>query len=297
MPRHIDVDVCVCTYRRSSLEATLCSLGAQNPATGPSFRVIVADNDDHPSAQMLAQRAAAALGLDLLYVHAPAHNISVARNACLDAATAPLIAFLDDDEAASESWLERMVDSIRQSGADVVFGPVDAIYGEDAPEWTRKADLHSIRPVQYPPGQFETGYSCNVIMRAERLGALRFDPALGRSGGEDTWFFKQLSAQGARLHYCPDALVTERVPPARARLEWLLRRSFRTGQTHARVLAARGRGRWESLVSAAAKVAYCAGKALLTSPFPAPRNRALVRGALHLGVISSLLGKRDLQLY
>jgi hypothetical protein len=41
------------------------------------------------------------LSLDCLYVHAPARNISIARNACLDAADAPLIAFIDDDETAT----------------------------------------------------------------------------------------------------------------------------------------------------------------------------------------------------
>jgi glycosyltransferase involved in cell wall biosynthesis len=55
----------------------------------------------------------------------------VARNACLDAATAPLVAFIDDDQVASPEWLVALVGTLESSNADVVLGPVQAVYGPD----------------------------------------------------------------------------------------------------------------------------------------------------------------------
>ena len=91
-----DVDVCVCTFRRASVSDLLASL-AKLETPGWRVRVIVADNDDQPSARETVESAFAAFRLDGRYIHAPARNISVARNACLDAAQAPLVAFIDDD--------------------------------------------------------------------------------------------------------------------------------------------------------------------------------------------------------
>ena len=56
-------------------------------------------------------------------------------------------------------------------------------------------------------------------------------------------------------------------------------------------------GRAAEIAKAAAKVAYCGAFALLTVPFPERRNANLLRGALHLGTISSLIGIRDLTIY
>ncbi len=291
------VDVAVCTYRRPSLEATLRSLASQQLPAKTRMRVTVADNDETPSAQAMVERLGAELGLDLAYVHAPARNISIARNACLEAARSPLLAFIDDDEEASPTWLGSLLRRLEETGADVVFGPVDAVYQDDAPRWMQTAELHSIRPVDRPGRGIETGYSCNVLFRRDRLNGLAFDPELGRSGGEDTMFFHQMRARGAALDYAPGALVTEIVPASRARLGWLVKRSFRTGQTHARLLKAQRRSSVGEALIASAKAGYCAALTALNAFSPARRSRALVRGALHCGVVGSLLGFADLRLY
>ena len=293
----VTVDICVCTYRRPSLEATLESIARQATPAAVSFRVIVADNDETPAAQPWVESTADRLGLVLTYVHAPARNISVARNACVEAVRAPLLAFLDDDEVASPAWLAALVSRKHDTGADVVFGPVDAIYAPEAPAWMRRTLVHSIRPVWVKGKKITTGYTCNVLMDRKAVGALRFDPALGRTGGEDTWFFHQMAANGAVFDFSPDALATEEVPAARARFAWLMQRSFRSGQTHARILKSSSRRQIALVFVPAGKAIYCGALALIALPFAERRNRALIRGALHLGAVSSFLGRRDLQLY
>jgi succinoglycan biosynthesis protein ExoM len=291
------VDVCVCTFQRPSLWDTLRSLAVQVLPPDVVSRVIIADNDTIPSAYPMVLRAGAELGLRCEYRHAPARNISIARNACLDAASAQFVAFLDDDEVADPSWLATLLAALQSSDGDVVFGPVQARYGESLPAWTRRADLHSIRPVIRAGGRIETGYTSNVIMRQTVIGGHRFDPALGRSGGEDTQFFATLHATGARLHYAPSAIVYEDVAAARARLRWLLTRAFRSGQVHGRIQAARTARTVAPAALAASKALYCAAGAAVCLASPAGWRRYLVRATLHAGVVARLLGARELQLY
>lgn len=291
------VDVAVCTYRRESLAETLRSIAAQALPVGVGVRVIVSDNDETPSARGRVDQAAAALGLDCHYVHAPARNISIARNACLDAARAELLAFIDDDERATPGWLAALLARMEETEADAVLGPARAAYPAGAPSWAARADLHSTRPVVTDAGAIRTGYTCNVLLRLPAFAGLRFDPALGRSGGEDDMFFAGAVRRGATIAYAPAAVVDDPVPAARLALGWLWRRSFRNGQTYARTRLAGGANRVRLLPVAAGKAAVCFAGAALMLPAPARWRRLAVRGALHLGACARYLGRRDLQLY
>jgi len=296
----IEVDVCICTFRRTSLRDTLLSIAAQRLPPGVTMRVVVADNDETPSGKTLVDQVARETGLRIHYVHAPARNISTARNACLDAACAPVMAFIDDDETASVSWLGNLLDSQRRSGTDITFGPVKAIYPQQ-PGWLAQADLHSIRPVRRADGVLDTGYTSNVLLNrqtlAARLQACRFDLELGRSGGEDSLFFHALYLAGAKMDFCPEAVVLEPVADRRARLGWLLSRSFRSGQSHGRMLLRNRDGRVGLIAVASAKLGYCLAAACVQAVVPSGWRRCLVRGALHAGVVAKIAGVRDLQLY
>ena len=295
------IDVCVCTFQRASLFETLKSL-AQQTFGCDRFRVIVADNDAEPVKREEVEAFARTCGLNLNYVHAPLRNISIARNACLDHATAPWVAFIDDDEVADPSWLTGLHDRVLETGADVVFGPVNAVYGPEAPSWMSRARMHDIRPTFLPDDRVENGYTSNVLLNRERLAGLRFLPELGRTGGEDTVFFVELVRRGAVMVFAEAALVTERVPPGRLQLNWMLSRSYRAGQTHARTLLseAGGRGllrRTGAIAVTVLKYLYCLAFTAIQLGNPAQWRKSLVRASLHAGVISRLLGRSEIELY
>lgn len=290
------VDVCLCTFRRPSVAQTITAIGAQANVSA-KLRLIVADNDDKPSARDVVEAAASIAKLELVYLHAPARNISIARNACLDTATAPLLAFLDDDLTPTPDWLAALLATADRTKADVVLGPVRAQYPSDAPEWAKRADLHSTLPTILPDQSIVTGYTCNVLIRREAIGALRFDPRRGRTGGEDTVFFHQLWKRGARFSFSEHAIINEPVDPARISLPWLLKRSFRNGQTHAQVLRSNGEPTPFLVLKAFSKASYCLIMSALTIPWPVRWRRSLVRGALHVGSLSNVMGARDLELY
>lgn len=288
----LTIDVCICTFRRESLTATLRSIKEQTyPAE--RVRIIIADNDEQPSARERVD-AMRAEGLDITYVHAPARNISLARNACLDQATGDCVAWIDDDETADPDWLKNLVGAL--GSRDVVFGPVIALYPAGAPAWMVRSDFHSTIPVETAHG-IDTGYAGNALVIREAVGDLRFDLALGRSGGEDTDFFIRMHDRGAVFGSAPDAVVREIVAENRLNLEWLSRRAFRSGQTYARRYVSSPGLRIKGLVLSSAKVAVCSLLVLACLPDAARWRRAWTRGGLHLGVMARLAGLREGELY
>jgi succinoglycan biosynthesis protein ExoM len=296
----VKVDIAVCTYRRAELDQTLLSLAVLSVPMGTRVRVIVADNDVTPSALARVDAMRSAVPFEIAYVHCPASNISIARNACLDHATGHFMAFIDDDETASEDWLAELMATADQTGADAVLGPVRAIYPNTAPGWMRRGDFHSTLPV-WVGGRIVTGYTCNVLLRrnAPSLTGRRFNLALGKSGGEDTEFFSHMTGAGGRIAFAEDALVFEPVPTSRASLPWLAKRRFRFGQTHGRLLQETSATpkRWKSIALAGTKAAYCFAVAVALAPLPVQRNRYGLRGIMHAGVVSGLLGVREIQQY
>ena len=295
----VRVDVGVCTFKRPSVVATLASLGAQRLPPHVRMRVIVADNEPTPAARAAVLATAAAHGIDLDYVHAPARNISLARNAVLDALAGDYLAFIDDDQTAAPDWIASLVEAAERQGAAAVLGPVTALYPPETPPWIAAGDFHSFRPVKVG-GRILKGYSCNVLIRTEviRRAGLRFDPALGRMGGEDDDFFYRLTDAGGVIGEAPAARVFEPVPAARASLTWLLRRAFRSGQSHGRRQLRRALpGRLVQLLLAGAKSAACFIGAAATAVFPVRRRRWLVRGALHAGAVARIAGFKELELY
>ncbi len=296
------IAVGICTFRRPMVAETLRSLFAQRLPDGMTMQIIVADNDDTRSAEAVV--AATPGQFPLTYLHAPACNISLARNAVLDAASragVAWLAFADDDERLDPDWIAALWRKATATGAGVVLGDVRAHYAPDAPDWMRRGHVHDTCPERDGAGLIKGGYTCNVLMNMADPGmtGLRFDPARGRSGGEDTAFFAAARSQGVLFEHAPDALAEEDVPRDRATLGWLLRRRMRMGQTHASLIGAH-KGYPERIALAAvalAKLAACGGMATAKLPDPLARNRAIMRGALHFGTLSGLLGARSLVLY
>lgn len=294
----------ICTFRRPMLTETLHSLAAQALPPGTSCSVIVADNDDTPTALPLVEQARTAASHPLHYVHAPARNICLARNALLDKAAdlgVDYLAFIDDDETATPDWIKNLLEQISASGDDAVLGHVQAVYRPDTAAWLHRVRPHDAAPVIQRDGRILTGYAGNVILRLKSpaLQGRRFNPALGVTGGEDDDFFSSMVRDGGTISYAPDAFVFEKVPPARESLRYLMLRKFRSGQTYAMITEPDRRGRLGviPLTQAAAKTALLLTWAGLNVLSPDRRMRALLRASLHAGVCAHLLGTKTLELY
>lgn len=283
----------LCTYRRPQVVETLASLARQR-VPGVDLHLFVIDNDETESARDRVIAAADRLPFGYSYLHAPARNIAIARNACLDAAgDVDWIASIDDDEIAPDGWLARLFARASDSGADGVFGPIRAAYPLDAPKWMRDLAPHSRSHggCQTHP---RTGNTGNALLRWR--GApwqdRRFDPLRGRTGGEDTAFFSALHNMGARFAFAPDAEVVEPVERQRLQLEWLAHRRYRTGQSHVPTAASRlARGRM--FLSAAAQAACCQAMQFLMRHDEAHRNLWFLRRQQYRGTCAGLMGREE----
>ena len=164
----------------------------------------------------------------------------------------------------------------------------------------RRGDFHSTRPV-WVGGEITTGYTCNALLRmaAASVRQRRFAPALGTSGGEDTDFFTHLHRCGGRIAFSPEAWIEEPVPAARARLAWLARRRFRSGQTHGRLLKERDgpRGTARNLALAFAKAGFCAAMAVALAPSRRRSAAYALRAVMHAGAVGGLAGFAEIRQY
>ena len=183
------VTIAIASMGRSSLADTLRSLAGLSATPGIVVSVVVAD-DSRDGAAARVIEGLDLDGLSITCVPVGAGNISAARNALLDAATGDWMVFVDDDEWVEPNWLERLFACQADYRADVVIGPVFPAYPDDAPQWLVRANPLYLN-WGYRGKRLTTGRGGNTLVRMElvrRLG-LRFDPALGVSGGEDTAFF------------------------------------------------------------------------------------------------------------
>jgi hypothetical protein len=283
-----DVAVIIPTLRRpDSLVRALRSLFAQTTVADRLREIVVVDNDPSASARETVEALKAGSPWPLLWVHAPRPGVATARNAGLDATDAPLIAFLDDDEAASPGWLAALIEGLDATGADVVFGPIqgrapdgqpwlrpylERFFGREGPEDTRRIDAP---------------YGCgnSLMRRATALpGPAPFSTASDQAGGEDDVLFAALTARGGTFGWAADAWVEEFAPPHRARLRYTLARAFAYGQGPSQTAAAGrdwpGVARWMAVGAAQATAwgVLAAGLALLRHPKRAAAYDHAARG-------------------
>ena len=217
--------------RPVSLERALRSVFAQEGA--PELELIVVDNDPAGSARETVRRLQPLSPWPLLYVHEPRPGVANARNAGMAAASAPLIAFIDDDEEAEPDWLARLLSARERYDADAVFGPVKTRLPEEVTENRGYFERFFAREGPAESGVVERHWGCgnSLVRRAAMPNPEQpFAEFRNEIGGEDDLLFGQMQAAGARFAWAADALLWEHPDPSRITLDYTLRRAFSYGQ-------------------------------------------------------------------
>jgi succinoglycan biosynthesis protein ExoM len=230
------LSVCINTYRRSDrLGGLLEDLTRQSLAAS---EVIVVDNDAAGSARpVVEERRRLGAPFALQYDIQTVRNIALTRNRTVQLAGGDWIAFVDDDERASEHWLQRLVDAARTYSADAVLGPVVPEVPAHAPAWIRRGRFYDFpRMPSGTPVPLNRMRFGNVLLRGDLLRAEPgpFDPAYGLSTGEDADLLIRLVRKSARVVWCDEAIVTEPIEARRLTLRWLSQRALSGGQEFAR---------------------------------------------------------------
>jgi succinoglycan biosynthesis protein ExoM len=226
-----EICVCIATYRRpQQLERLLASLTEQQEA--PPFKVVVVDNDAERSAEAVA--AAFREQLCLTYLVEPFRGLARVRNRAVTASTSCFLAFIDDDEWATPVWLAVLHRIAIRHNAAAVIGPVDFLFDDKVPEFIRNCGLFSRSP--YADGAVVPWYHARIGNSLVRRAALPdptipFASSFDLTGGEDTHLFRRMIDHGALVIAASQARTFEYRPIGRANLNWVMRRSFRTGGT------------------------------------------------------------------
>jgi glycosyltransferase involved in cell wall biosynthesis len=192
--------------------------------------VLVVDNDPAGSARGIAEGFT---DQGLRYVIEPRPGIAAARNRVLDeTAGSRLLIFLDDDEVPQQDWLAALLRTWRADRPAAVMGRVLSRFDHDLDPWVAAGEFFRRR--RMPTGT-EIGVAAagNLLLDLDQVRAagVRFDPALGLGGGEDTLFTRQLHAAGGRIVWCDESVAVDTVPATRTTRRWVLARSYSQGNT------------------------------------------------------------------
>lgn len=284
-----DVAVLIPTLRRpEGLERAVRSVLAQQDVAERLREIVVADNDPEASARPVVERLSDG-PLPIVWTHAARPGVATARNAGLAATDAPLIAFLDDDEAASPSWLAALLRTQAATEADVVFGPIRGRV-PDGTGWTA-AYLERFFGRDGPPTDqlIDEPFGCgnSLMVRATALpGPSPFDVLTDQAGGEDDALFAALASRGGRFGWAAEAWVDEFAPPHRATLRYALQRAFAYGQGPSQTAAAArdwpAVARWMAIGAAQAAV-FSTASIMLTLVLHPKRAELYDRAARGLG--------------
>lgn len=295
------VSVCLCTFRRTSLAATLESLAAQRLPAGMQLEVVVVDSDLAGSGWGHVEQAMSTLPINIRYVVAASPGVAAARNRALEEARGEWLAFIDDDEVAAPNWVAELFKCAIRTKAQVVFGLVRSVYPVGCADWIREGDLFG-RTLPPTGTQVDHGPTGNALLARSVLapGCDRFDVAYGATGGEDTEFFFRLSRTGTRMVVCREAVVSETVEEQRLNRRFLLKKAVRVGETYFRIFYT-GAGCFKRGVLISRALAQCIVAACLAAALrPGGLGRSMVyqiKAASNLGKVRAALGFRGVELY
>jgi glucosyl-dolichyl phosphate glucuronosyltransferase len=229
-----DISVIVCTYNRYDvLPDALASLTGQT-LLDTKAEIIVVDN----SSDVRSQRRFWSDGppAAIRVVFEPVPGLSRARNRGMREASAPVIAFLDDDAIAAADWCDALVQTFRRhTDAGIVGGPVRPIWPASEPKWLHQWQRGFLTIVDHgaeerPLNGGEWLAGTNIAFRSEALLEVGgFAEGLGRTGStllsnEELLTTSRLHERGFKSYYNPRAEVLHRVHAERVTPAWLRRR-------------------------------------------------------------------------
>jgi succinoglycan biosynthesis protein ExoM len=232
----IRISVCICTYRRRGVTDTVRSLLAQQGVSTFEIEIIVADDDPMCSAREDILNMAQTSAFPIRYVESAARNIAACRNVCLRKSKGEWIAFIDDDQLVARDWLKEMMSTAIEYDADAVKSTVRAIYPPGILDWVRAGDPYS-SDYGKTGARVRFAATGGVLFRRDLPDAkgLTFDVSLGKTGGEDSEFFRRYKMLGGKIVSCQKAVANELVSSERVSPKYLSRKFRRQGQIDGRV--------------------------------------------------------------
>lgn len=237
--RSVDDDpgwsVVVCAYTFERLELTSACIWAVLAQPERPEVIVVTDHNDELGEALRTRFP----GVNVV-PNSQRRGLGGARNSGVEAASADLVAFVDDDAEPSPSWLAGLAAGFQDPLVVGVGGDVEPVWEGSPPAWFPDEYLWvvgcSYRGMARD-GSVRNPLGCNMAFRRDVLVTVGgFDQMLGRIGNvpfglEETELCVRLikADPSARIVIVSDASVRHHVPPGRQRPAYFLQRCFYEG--------------------------------------------------------------------
>jgi glycosyltransferase involved in cell wall biosynthesis len=235
------VVVCVFALRRID-QAVDCVRSVLDQDPPPGQTLVVVDHNEPLRAKL---RARLPEEVEIV-ANEGARGLSSARNTAIRRCRGEYIVFIDDDAIAHEQWLASLLTPFSDAAVVGTGGHARPLWETRAPGWL-PPELLWVVGCSYgglpATGAVRNPLGCNMAFRADlfhRVGM--FNPGIGRLGNlplgcEETEFCLRAArdAPDARIVLTTGAEIDHRVPAARARPSYVLRRCFFEGVSKALV--------------------------------------------------------------
>ena len=268
----IRIAVAICTFKRNEAlqlllsKLTACAERIHNRA---AVGVVVVDDTPDGLAESVTQNFAETFELGLVYTISGRQNISLARNLALEEALriSDWIAMTDDDCEPDPDWLKEFLDVQERTGAEAVTGALRRRAPEHAPSWLTEQPFMDVGIHTVGDGEPASTAATNCSMiSAQWLSdhpEIRFDPALGTLGGEDTVFYRSARERGLKIHFSSRGFVYENQPSARLTYRYQLKRFLWEGNSSYVTCVRQGVPPWRMFVHGGASLARAGRRPLV----------------------------------
>lgn len=175
-----------------------------------SFEVLVI-NDGSPDTDDL-ERELQPYAADIQYIKQENRGAAAARNAGLRAATGEFIAFLDADDKWAPNFLEKQLELLKDTNADLVFS--DAVFFGESPLAGRtfmelQPSRGDVTPEKLLAVEVTVLTSTVLVRKAPVIEVGLFDESFRRGHDFDLWL--RLAKRGARFAYQRKILAYYRI--------------------------------------------------------------------------------------
>lgn len=236
------ISAIICTLNRSNyLRKAVLSLADQDLEKG-AYEILVVDNGSTDDTRQVVE------GFSWIgnsrYLYEPVLGLSHARNTGWKEASAPYVAYLDDDAIASPEWLGKILKVFEtvKPKLGCVGGRVNPIWEGARPDWLGDEIVCSLTVVDWSDSPHvlnnlnsEWLAGANIAFPRELLNRLNgFTPYLDRVGSNmlssgDVFLEKQIQRLGHACFYHPAVEVSHHIPASRLIQSWFVRRYYYQG--------------------------------------------------------------------
>ncbi len=232
----MSVSVIISTYSINQLPLVLTCLNSLKKQTRAPDEILLVLDSNKEVLEFYRDRLP-----DIKVIDSGGFGLSKARNAGVVNSQGNIVVFIDDDAFAEDNWLEEIVKELDQPENVGVGGPIIPDWEKTRPDWfpeeldwvvgcTYKGQPNDKKMIRNPIG-------ANMAFKKEIFSKVGyFKEGIGRVGNkllgsEETDFSIRVynTLSNVKIIYAPNAVVHHRVNKKRAKINYLINRTYYEG--------------------------------------------------------------------